>query len=440
MTLCEENCNLVDYDYEKEKVKCSCDVKLFVPLIEDIKFNKDEFIKSFTDIKNVANLNVMKCYNYVFNKSLIKNYGFFIMTFMIIFYFICLIIFRFKSFDILKDDINHIFFALKINHNKSNFKKNTTKKIKKKKKKKKKKKRKIGENKELGLNLNNNKKSKDINEKIDDDNNNKQITINEGENSNNMILGIKNGRNIINNDLVDINNNYKQILEYKDFELNSLDYEEALSSDKRNYIQFYISLLKNNHPIIFSFFPYKDYNSRTIKIFLFFFSFCSNLVINALFFNDDTMHKIYIDEGDFNFIYQLPQIIISSLISGIIGLLIKYLALSQENISKFKQANEHRDLDKDFSELLRTLKNKFVSFFIIIFLLLVFFWYYISCFCGVYVNTQEHLLKDTTFSFLSSLIYPFGFYLLPGIFRISALKSENKFLYKFASIIEFLVA
>ena len=116
------------------------------------------------------------------------------------------------------------------------------------------------------------------------------------------------------------------------------------------------------------------------------------------------------------------------------------MALSQENISKFKQTNEHKDLDKDFSALLRTLKNKFVSFFIIIFLLLVFFWYYISCFCGVYVNTQEHLLKDTIFSFLSSLIYPFGFYLLPGIFRISALKSENKFLYKFASIIEFLVA
>ena len=85
------------------------------------------------------------------------------------------------------------------------------------------------------------------------------------------------------------------------------------------------------------------------------------------------MHKIYLDEGSFNFLYQLPQIIIASLISGIIGILIKYLALSQENISKFKQTKEQKNLDKDFSELLRTLKNKFISFFIITFLLLVFF-------------------------------------------------------------------
>ena len=27
------------------------------------------------------------------------------------------------------------------------------------------------------------------------------------------------------------------------------------------------------------------------------------------FFSDDTMHKIYEDQGNFNFIYQLPQIL-----------------------------------------------------------------------------------------------------------------------------------
>ena len=31
LTLCEENCDLIGYDYEKEKVKCSCDVKTIIP-------------------------------------------------------------------------------------------------------------------------------------------------------------------------------------------------------------------------------------------------------------------------------------------------------------------------------------------------------------------------------------------------------------------------
>ena len=42
---------------------------------------------------------------------------------------------------------------------------------------------------------------------------------------------------------------------------------------------------------------------------LFFFSFCLDLENNALFFTGDTTHKIYEDKGQFNFLYQLPQIL-----------------------------------------------------------------------------------------------------------------------------------
>ena len=121
------------------------------------------------------------------------------------------------------------------------------------------------------------------------------------------------------------NNKYtKELMGQKDFEMNSLDYEEALRLDHRNFFEYYISLLKNNHPLFFSFTPYKDYNSRIIKIFLFFFSFSLDFTINAVFFNDDTMHKIYEDKGKFNFLYQIPQILYSTLISKFIDSLIIY--------------------------------------------------------------------------------------------------------------------
>ena len=51
MTLCEENCDLINYDYTNEKVKCSCDIKININPNYDYKFNKNEFFKSFTDIK-----------------------------------------------------------------------------------------------------------------------------------------------------------------------------------------------------------------------------------------------------------------------------------------------------------------------------------------------------------------------------------------------------
>ena len=68
----------------------------------------------------------------------------------------------------------------------------------------------------------------------------------------------------------------------------------------------------------------------------------------------------------------------------------------------------------------------------------MFFWYFISCFCGVYKNTQIILIKDTLISFGMTMIYPFGLNLIPGIFRISALrakKQDKDCIYKLSEII-----
>ena len=83
-SLCEENCILKDYDYIKEKAKCSCDIKTDISL-SDIKFNKNEFFKSFTDINNIFNINILKCHKTVLKiKELKNNYGFFIISFFFI--------------------------------------------------------------------------------------------------------------------------------------------------------------------------------------------------------------------------------------------------------------------------------------------------------------------------------------------------------------------
>ena len=62
MTLCEEKCDFIDYNYNKGKVKCSGEIKTKISPNYDAKFNKQVFFKRFTDIKNIANLNILKCY------------------------------------------------------------------------------------------------------------------------------------------------------------------------------------------------------------------------------------------------------------------------------------------------------------------------------------------------------------------------------------------
>ena len=58
-----------------------------------------------------------------------------------------------------------------------------------------------------------------------------------------------------------------------DLELNNLPYKEALKNDKRTFCMYYLSLIRTKHLLFFSFMNVFDYNSRTLKIFLFFFNF-----------------------------------------------------------------------------------------------------------------------------------------------------------------------
>ena len=217
-----------------------------------------------------------------------------------------------------------------------------------------------------------------------------------------------------------------------------MDYEDALRLDKRSYIQYYISLLLTNHSLLYIFYSY-DYNSKIMKLTIFIFNLSSFIVVNALFFTDSTMDKIYINHGSYNIIYQIPKIIYSSVISLAISVLVKYLSLSEKIIVKFKQEKNIGLFDLKFQKLLLILKIRYILFFSVIFLLLLTFAYYNICFCGIYVNTQVHLIKDSIISFTLSLFYPFGIYLIPGIFRRRALNDEKKskkYLYKFSQVLQ----
>ena len=214
-------------------------------------------------------------------------------------------------------------------------------------------------------------------------------------------------------------------MDLNDYELNNLEYPIALEIDKRTYCQYYWSLLKKKQLILFTFVPNNDYNLFTIKIALFLISFSLYFIINGFFFSDATMHKVYEDKGKYNIIFQIPQLVYSTLVSTVINMILKFLSLSEKTIIEFKLITDRKKaLDKSKS-IESCLTLKFYLFFLLSFVILSFCWYFISCFCSVYTNTQMILIKDTLISFTLSMIYPFGLNLMPGIFRIPALRTKN---------------
>ena len=227
----------------------------------------------------------------------------------------------------------------------------------------------------------------------------------------------KNSKNIINENQIKVLN---------DEELNTLNYEDAIVIDKRTFFQYYLSLLKKKHLILFAIIPTNDYNLSIIKISLLFLSFSLYFTINGFFFTDKSMNKINEDKGKYNIIFQIPKILYSTLVSSAINIILKRLSLSEKYLLSLNKNENFKKEEKEAKNIKKCIYIKLAIFFVISSLLMLFFWYFISSFCAVYKNTQMILIKDTLLSFGLSMLYPFGLNLLPGIFRIYSLRAKNK--------------
>ena len=470
-TSCQFNCKFSDYLMESQYLKCECDIKNSEINTNNAKsFSAKSIYQSFYAVLKYSNYKVLKCAKLIINiNSLIKNIGSILSIAYFFFFFLFLIIYIFKGINQLKTDFSKIITAHTngVNSNKIIDKnilvhKNINNKINFKDNKKK-------QNNKLRNNKNNNQILKNINIKKRTIRKNyppKKNLFNfkkdrlEGNNLNifkyskynNAILSLsKNSfpnsftkRELINKN-ISISKKTAEIKKvhpskkskYDNYELNNLEYNLAKKFDKRNFCQIYWSLLKREHLVIFTFITKDDHNITFVKYSRFFFLVCSDMAMNVFFFADETMHKMFLDYGKYNFIQQIPQIIYSTIVSQVIEILICYLSLTETYFYKMK---ETKDITKAFlMENLSCIKVKLAFFFVLTFLMFVFYWYLITCFCTVYQNTQIAFIKDSISSFVLGIILPFILYIFPSVFRIISLKAKSNIgcVYKFSNIIPF---
>ena len=485
ITFCEDNCQYKEFDIKTLKVNCKCEIKTEVNSGK-AKFSPKKIIENFYKVEKYSNIIIFRCYKHAFNLyKLKKNFG---SIFMIIlgclFLFTMLTIFAYlnKKINAMINNIIFEYRSLTLNLNKKEkeekvkkvYSKNKTKII-------------LNSNKKNKFNnptkkdkiLNNCDKSnfKKYKYKKSPNHSEKNIYNNSRINESNSLNEIISKNNFkkfnkmrINNancfDSTKFNNNkfYSKFLKNKNSsktannlnfidkiiflnsksqrkkfftedELNSLKYEYALEIDNRSYLQFYFSLLKQNHLIIFTFFVYKDYNIFLLKFALFLISFGLFLFMNALFFQDDSLHKIYEDEGKYNFIYHIPQMIYSVLVSQIISFLLEKLSMSQDQFVNIKEKINLKEIQEEIQQVKKSIKKRCILFLIIGTILLFVFWYYLSIFCAVYYNTQIPLIKNNIISFISSMLYPLFLNLIPSVLRIYSLQYRVKCYYMISKII-----
>ena len=375
--ICQDDCNFASYNSKNKKAKCECSVKDSNSSFADMIINKTKLFENLKDIKNIVNLNILLCYNelisFISFIRIIKNISSLIIISIIIFHIISIIIFYISQLNKIIKNIKDIIFGITNIHlikKGSKIKKVKPKLVV----------RQVKPQKEIiKLNAKQNKSKKIRNKRINNNiflyknkyiNNNIKITTNiistKKMNSKRSFLMSKNSEQ---NKIKMI----QSIMNYNNDEINILPYNLALIYDRRTFCQYYNALLKVKHNLIFSFCNNNDYNSGIIKMDLFFVRFTIFLTINALFFNDDTMHKIYVKKGKYDLETQIPITIYSSLISMILNTPLSLLGLSSDRIISFKQIRIPKRINKRGDELISCLKIKFALFFLISLIFLLFF-------------------------------------------------------------------
>ena len=423
MSLCEKHCTFDGLTPDKTKIICICYIKSNMTYnIENL--NKDDLLNQIDNDKSSSNLKVTQCLGDVFGspKKLVTNSGFIILTIILGIFIIVFIVFCTKGKRNIENKIDEVIY--------NKFDKN--------------------EKKDLKLKIKNN--SKNLQKKIKKRRKSKITDVYtknslSGKYSKNSLIKVSPGEKNISN-LIDINNpNYKNKLtineneakiedkpnKENDYEMNNLEYIQAIRYDDRTCCDYYCSLLKNKQLFLFTFCSFNDYNSGIIKKSIFFLSFALHYTISALFFNDNNMNQIFEDKGKYNISYQMPKILISVLSSNVLlRIMLETLILTDRNILQVKQQYTRQLAEMLKKKILKCINIKFAIFFIINFILLILFWFYLVSFNGTYENTQIHLIENTFIGFAFSLTYPFFWNIIPTVLRMSALgnkKPDRKCLY-----------
>ena len=163
----------------------------------------------------------------------------------------------------------------------------------------------------------------------------------------------------------------------------------------------------------------------------------TDMVMNVFFFSDESMHKLYLSYGKYNFIQQIPQILYSTIISILIEIILCYLSLTDKPIYQMKKKSSLNN--NSAKSIFKCIYIKLIIFFIFTFIFIIFYWYIISAFCSVYKNTQVAFIKDWISSFILGILLPFVIYSIPTTLRKIAIKNRSKkcsvYIYKLSGII-----
>ena len=237
---------------------------------------------------------------------------------------------------------------------------------------------------------------------------------------------------------INTNNNIGNIIKLAktDYDIQDLDYEEAIIYDKRKYLRMYWGFLVDSQIILGTFCKKNNFDLFVIKVSFLVFTFQISFFLNAFFYSDEYISDAYHNDGVLDFFSGLPKSIYSFIATLIITNLLSMLSSSKnELIAVVRRFRQYNDYERIVNNKLSKLRNKLIIYFILVFLFESFFLYYVAVFCAVYRFSQKYWFIGCLESFGVDFLKALFICILLALLRYISIKKHIKYLYIIVKII-----
>jgi len=244
------------------------------------------------------------------------------------------------------------------------------------------------------------------------------------------------GKNKINSIKQKINKEALIKLARTDYDLQDIDFEEAIIYDKRSYLRMYWGFLIDSQIILGTFCTENQLDLFVIKLSFFVCTFQISFFLNALFYTEEYISDAYHNDGVLDFFSGLPKAIYSFVATLITTNLLRMLSNSK---SELMQIIIERNSYDNYLNLIKIkldkLRTKLIIYFILVHVLELFFLYFVTAFCAVYRNSQKYWFFGCIESFGMDSLVALIICIFLALFRFISIKKHIKCFYILANII-----
>ena len=258
-------------------------------------------------------------------------------------------------------------------------------------------------------------------------------------NSYNLYFG-KSSENISIKEMDDDDNIFDLIiLEQKKL---TIDYDLALKTNRAEILIMIITEILDKIYLIKAIWFLTKYELFTIYFSLYLLWHMLIISFLSLFYNNSTLHKIWIKDNYPNLNFHLSFGFLSCIISFIIYKGLYILVNNEKKIKEIESiAKENKDeINAKYKNMMFWHQIKIIIFYAIEFIFVFLFFLYLTAFCGVYANAKAKLIESYGIALIEVVIIKILYGLVLGILRKVSLAYKINILYRIVQFLDLYIA